>query len=261
MLLISPSDFHVFDHRNVQNGEGNSWEVLLYFSIPFLIVIGALLFTWFRNGGEFWKESGFPSNFRYSDQNYTKILIAFGCVIAYREESYSIREKLFWMKDYLNKYHGEVLSSYELIISKGINIQKLVAWSNKHLDQSKKVYLLEFVIQLANTDRSINPREAEFIFYLLRKLNISIDALSQPVKDLLIEDKKQEASIQKKNRNYYFDVLGLSQEATAAQIKNAYRKLVKIYHPDNNRDLNESEKKIRIAKFLEIQQAYEILSA
>lgn len=52
----------------------------------------------------------------------------------------------------------------------------------------------------------------------------------------------------------YYKVLGLGRDATAAQIKSAYRKLAKKYHPDMNPG-DASAKK----KFEEIGEAYQIL--
>ncbi len=52
----------------------------------------------------------------------------------------------------------------------------------------------------------------------------------------------------------YYKVLGLSKDATQDQIKKAYRKLAKAYHPDANPGNKESEE-----KFKEINEAYEVL--
>lgn len=55
-------------------------------------------------------------------------------------------------------------------------------------------------------------------------------------------------------RNYY-QILGISKEATAEDIKRAYRKLARQYHPDLNPGNKEAEE-----KFKDIGEAYEVLS-
>lgn len=53
----------------------------------------------------------------------------------------------------------------------------------------------------------------------------------------------------------YYEVLGVSRDASDSEIKRAYRKLAKKYHPDANPDNLEAE-----AKFKEASEAYAILS-
>lgn len=53
----------------------------------------------------------------------------------------------------------------------------------------------------------------------------------------------------------YYKVLGLSKDAPSEQIKKAYRKLARKYHPDVNPNDKEAEK-----KFKEINEANEVLS-
>jgi len=52
----------------------------------------------------------------------------------------------------------------------------------------------------------------------------------------------------------YYKVLGVSKNSSQDEIKKAYRKLVKKYHPDVN-DAKDAEQ-----KFKEVQESYEILS-
>ena len=52
----------------------------------------------------------------------------------------------------------------------------------------------------------------------------------------------------------FYDILGVSKNATSDEIKKSYRKLALKYHPDRNRDDKTAEK-----KFKEISAAYEIL--
>jgi molecular chaperone DnaJ len=54
----------------------------------------------------------------------------------------------------------------------------------------------------------------------------------------------------------YYEVLGVSRQASADELKKAYRKLARQYHPDANPD----NKKHAEEKFKEIAEAYEVLS-
>ena len=52
----------------------------------------------------------------------------------------------------------------------------------------------------------------------------------------------------------YYEVLGVSRNADDAQIKKAYRKLAKKYHPDTNPNDKQAEE-----KFKEVSEAYDVL--
>lgn len=53
----------------------------------------------------------------------------------------------------------------------------------------------------------------------------------------------------------YYEVLGVSKDASVSEIKSAFRKLAKKYHPDLNKDDPSASE-----KFKEAQEAYEVLS-
>ena len=55
------------------------------------------------------------------------------------------------------------------------------------------------------------------------------------------------------NKRDYYEVLGISKSASKDEIKSAYRKLAKQYHPDINKSPDAPE------KFKEVQEAYDVL--
>ena len=57
-----------------------------------------------------------------------------------------------------------------------------------------------------------------------------------------------------KYRDYY-EILGVDKNASQKEIKSAYRKLAKKYHPDISQDPNATE------KFQKINDAYDFLSS
>src|SRR5271167_268721 len=51
----------------------------------------------------------------------------------------------------------------------------------------------------------------------------------------------------------YYEILGVTRGSDADEMKRAYRKLARKYHPDVSRERNAEE------KFKEVQEAYEVL--
>ncbi|MCK5867653.1 MAG: DnaJ domain-containing protein, partial [Mycoplasmataceae bacterium] len=56
------------------------------------------------------------------------------------------------------------------------------------------------------------------------------------------------------NKRDYYEVLGISKDTSAGDIKKAFRKLAMKYHPDRNKEAGAQD------KFKEINEAYEVLS-
>ena len=55
------------------------------------------------------------------------------------------------------------------------------------------------------------------------------------------------------NKRDYYEILGVSRNASDDEIKKAFRRLAKQYHPDANKEQGAE------ARFVEINEAYEVL--
>lgn len=58
----------------------------------------------------------------------------------------------------------------------------------------------------------------------------------------------------------FYKILGVSRDVNTRQLKKAYRKLSLQYHPDKQINLSDEEAKAANQKFMEIAEAYEVLS-
>src|SRR2546421_12871641 len=56
------------------------------------------------------------------------------------------------------------------------------------------------------------------------------------------------------NKRDFYEVLGVSRSASEDELKKAFRRLAKQYHPDTNKEQGAD------ARFIEINEAYEVLS-
>ena len=65
-----------------------------------------------------------------------------------------------------------------------------------------------------------------------------------------------ERSIKMKSKVNYYKVLGLVRSASGKEVKKAYHRLAKKWHPDKNKDENKEKAE---ANFKKIARAYEVL--
>lgn len=229
-------------------------EFFFYYSIPIILVLIALFFA----ARKYKKQD----SVNYSD-DFISASVVLGSLLIFRENDRSVSQKLHWMNAYLRKRFSNanfnVVQIYQDVVGMGVDHTEYTNLANERLTIRQKIHLMEFLVRLGNSNGSINQSESELLFYLLKRLKLNLDDLAVEIREILIpREDKQVVNFERK-RLHYFQVLGVDENAGLQELKSAYRKLVKIYHPDNHGELDEAERKKRVAKFLEIQQAYEIL--
>ena len=57
-----------------------------------------------------------------------------------------------------------------------------------------------------------------------------------------------------------YDLLGVSEDASNAEVRTAYREMARLFHPDRNQTGDAASKKDRTEHFMKIKKAYDVLS-
>jgi DnaJ like chaperone protein len=111
----------------------------------------------------------------------------------------------------------------------------------------ERLALMRLVWMVAASDGRIDPREEQVINRIAATLGI--DAASQ--RGIAAEFHASGA------RNY--EILGVTPEASKAEIKEAYKKMAKQYHPDRVAHLGEEYARLAHEKFSQINAAYDAI--
>ena len=108
-----------------------------------------------------------------------------------------------------------------------------------------RVQVVRFLIDLAQCDGAMTERENYFVFRIAGYLNVN----DLEYKKLRIEHTYHTETV--------YEILGVTETMSFAEIRTTYRRLVLKYHPDRNKDVSEAEKKKLAQKFQQVQEAYE----
>ena len=133
------------------------------------------------------------------------------------------------------------------IIKKKVPTTKVCKQIRENMDHASRLQLIHFLFGVAKADGEIHHKEIEEIKKIAGYLYISMVDF-ESIKAMFI-DPVIDA----------YKVLEIEKTASDTEIKIAYRKMVKKYHPDKVRHLGAEYQKGAEEKFKQVQKAYEII--
>ncbi len=148
---------------------------------------------------------------------------------------------------------------------------------NQHMWYKQRLTLLTTLFEIAVVDSRIEKEEAKIIemyarFACIKQVDFdrqrgyfaygfTWENTGKQQTDSSHNDSYKSSSKGKNSssKDWAYDALGLSPDASEKEIKNAFRKLSMQYHPDKQIDASDEELKISTEKFQRISEAYELL--
>ncbi len=161
------------------------------------------------------------------------------------------RELDFVRQQFAGMY-GQERADSAFKLFKGINqqqipVRQVCVQIQQMMDHPSRLQLLHFLFGIAKADGMVTENEVTQIFTISGYLGIS----SRDYESI-------KAMFYNSSDNAY-KILEITKDATADEIKAAYRTMAKKYHPDKVIHLGEEHRKGAEEKFRQVQQAYEKL--
>ncbi len=161
-----------------------------------------------------------------------------------------VRSELDYVKAFLIKKFGkdsanEALKMLRDLLKQNIPIEDITYQIRDRLDYHSRLELMHLLYGIALADSHIQPAEQQLINQIAYYLGISSS------------DHHSIRSMFDKADDSAYKILGVDRNASAEEIKKAWRKLATEYHPDKVSYLGDDFRKDAEEKFQKINEAYE----
>jgi len=159
------------------------------------------------------------------------------------------RELEFVRSQFLGMYGKERANNafklFKGIVKREVSSRQVCIQIRQHMPHASRLQLLHFLFGVAKADEFVTEKEVEEIKKIAGYLYINSNDF-ESIKAMFYDA----------SDNAY-KILEIEKTSTDGEIKSAYRKMVKKYHPDKLQDLGEEHLKGAKEKFQSIQNAYE----
>jgi DnaJ like chaperone protein len=164
-----------------------------------------------------------------------------------------LKSELNYVKQFLVQQFGEekaieLLRVLKDLLEKDIPLASVCQQIGQFMSHPQRLQLMHFLLGIANADGDLAKTEWEMVMQIARYMRIS-------QKDL-----ESLEAMYDMDEDRHYRILEIEPGAGQDEIKAAYRRMAKKYHPDRLGDVGEDVIKAAQEKFNQVQQAYEKLS-
>ena len=135
----------------------------------------------------------------------------------------------------------------EVIKKREVSASKICQFLRPRLRYEVRLQVIHFLFNIAQADGHVSEKEIKKIQEISGYFSISTQDF-QSIKAMFF-----------KSADQAYKILEIDKDASDAEIKKAYRSMVKKYHPDKLQNMDEAYQKGATEKFNQVQEAYEQL--
>lgn len=191
------------------------------------------------------KESVTPGDFELNLLSLASLVIKSDGKVSQRELDY-VRH--YFVQAYGKERANATFRTFNKVIkNREISAERICAYLKPRLRYEVRLQVIHFLFNIAQADGHVSGKEVNKIEEICRFFNVSPQDF-QSIKAMFF-----------KSADSAYKILEVDKNASDEEIKKAYRKMVKKYHPDKLVNMDEAYQKGAKEKFNQVQQAYEKL--
>ena len=154
-----------------------------------------------------------------------------------------------FVKMFGKKKANDSFRLFKDVVQQKINTRQVCDQVRRHTTHAMRLQLVHFLLQIAISDGNINHNEEKII----RRIAAYLYVRKPDFESLMA------MFVGRKDPNAHYTILEITKSATDQEVKAAYRKMAKKYHPDRLTDLGEDVRKAAREKFHKVQEAYDAI--
>jgi DnaJ like chaperone protein len=161
------------------------------------------------------------------------------------------QRELSYVRDHFKNMYGEERANHAFKLFKGfiknnqISTRQVCEQIRKNLTHASRLQLIHFLFGIAKADGNVNESEVHSIKIIAGYLYINQYDF-ESIKAMFYS-----------STDSAYRILEIEKTSTNDEVKKAYRKMVKKYHPDKLQHLGDEHVKGAEEKFKQVQKAYE----
>jgi len=159
--------------------------------------------------------------------------------------------ELVYVRNHFKRMYGEARANNAFKLFKGviknnqISTRQVCLQIRQNITHASRLQLIHFLFGIAKADGFVSNNEVEVIKTISGYLGVNTYDF-ESIKAMFYDSSDSS-----------YRILGIEKAATDIEVKKAYRKMAKKYHPDKLQHLGEQLKKGAEEKFKEVQKAYD----